>query len=314
MSVERAVRRYAVKQLNLFTRPQALEAGVSDAQLRHRVRSGLLHDLYPGVYLIGAAAPTFKQLAFAAQLACGDAAFVSHAAYLWDLVEGRPEVIDVTVHLGKGPRPRGVRVHRSPFTGKKEQTTRGHLHLATVERTLLDLARSLPERRLGSIVNEAVRIQRTDIPKFARYLRSKGAAPRKLRAIVEDRDTFGTPENDLETDAIRVLRSFGLPEPVRQYRVRVGGRSVRFDLAYPERSLAIELDGLGHIATFQADHDRHNLTELAGYRTLRFTSADVRRRPAYFAGTVADALEMRILLPGEHKNAQRMGRRAKKRA
>ena len=53
---------------------------------------------------------------------------------------------------------------------------------------------------------------------------------------------------------IQLLRAGGLPEPVRQYEVIVGGKRYFIDLAFPARRLAIELDGLpsGQPHTFEA--------------------------------------------------------------
>jgi very-short-patch-repair endonuclease len=55
----------------------------------------------------------------------------------------------------------------------------------------------------------------------------------------------------------------------------------------------VELDGWGAHATrraFQQDRERGNALELAGWRLLRFTWADVTRRPDETAACVARAL------------------------
>jgi very-short-patch-repair endonuclease len=112
-----------------------------------------------------------------------------------------------------------------------------------------------------------------------------------LRDIVRDRAGFGIPESVLETLALRLLKRFGLPSPVRQHETSVSGRFVRFDLAYPEMRIAIELDGRSaHAARWQSDHDRDNATELAAWRLLRFTWDDITQRPLYVAVSIAEAL------------------------
>jgi len=91
---------------------------------------------------------------------------------------------------------------------------------------------------------------------------------------------------------VAILRDAGLPEPTRQYEVRNGdGVVARIDFAYPDRRLAIELDGFEcHTNRFQRDRSRQNGLVLRGWTVLRFTWADVVERPDYVVATLATAL------------------------
>jgi len=67
----------------------------------------------------------------------------------------------------------------------------------------------------------------------------------------------------------------GLPRPVQQHKLRVNGRTIRIDLAYPELRIAIEYDGWEYHSTrgaFDRDRARANELELLGWTVLRFTS------------------------------------------
>jgi very-short-patch-repair endonuclease len=93
-----------------------------------------------------------------------------------------------------------------------------------------------------------------------------------------------------------MFRSFGLPEPQRQFTVQVDGNTFRLDFAYPERRLAIELDGYAFHSSperFRADRERQNLVSLAGWLVLRFTWHDITQRPVSVALTIAEALGIR---------------------
>jgi len=119
---------------------------------------------------------------------------------------------------------------------------------------------------------------------------------RLLFDIAADRQAHGTPESVLEDKAIRVLGRYGLPAPIRQYETSVRGRRVRFDLCFPEQKLVIELNGRGPhwgLEAWQADHDRHNATELTDWRRLQFTWADITQRELWFVLNVADGLGLR---------------------
>jgi len=65
----------------------------------------------------------------------------------------------------------------------------------------------------------------------------------------------------------------------------------RIDFAFPDRRLAIELDGYGpHAHRFQRDRSRQNGLVLMGWTVLRFTWADVVERPAYVVAALTTAL------------------------
>ena len=62
---------------------------------------------------------------------------------------------------------------------------------------------------------------------------------------------------------------------MQQHPLRIGGRSIRIDLAYPERKVAVELDGWEFHRTrsaFDDDRRRANLLVAHGWTLVRFTS------------------------------------------
>ncbi len=123
----------------------------------------------------------------------------------------------------------------------------------------------------------------------------RGAAV--LRALVEERDSATAPTQSVLEDALlRVLRKGGLPDPVRQYAVA----GVRLDFAYPLLKLGIEADSRiwhGGRTDVQRNSEKANRLVACGWRVLRFTSFDVRRRPAYVVETVAQPLSVSLLKP-----------------
>lgn len=78
------------------------------------------------------------------------------------------------------------------------------------------------------------------------------------------------------------LRALGLPEPEREYRFHPK-RRWRFDLAWPEVRLAVEVDGGiwtrgRHVRPcgYEADCRKYNAAVLAGWTVLRVTAGMVR--------------------------------------
>jgi very-short-patch-repair endonuclease len=109
--------------------------------------------------------------------------------------------------------------------------------------------------------------------------------PRRGRHHVEQVLDFAGPlsESVLESHARVLWASAGLPVPVQQAVIRVDGRFVaRVDFLWPAARLIVEVDGMGKYAepgALQSEKSRQNRLIAAGYTVLRFTWADIHRRP-----------------------------------
>lgn len=85
----------------------------------------------------------------------------------------------------------------------------------------------------------------------------------------------------METRLRWTLIQAGLPIPEVQTDLYDGdGRFVgRADLYYPAIQLVVEFDGANHRDRLVTDNRRQNALVGAGYRVLRFTTADLSGRP-----------------------------------
>ena len=91
-----------------------------------------------------------------------------------------------------------------------------------------------------------------------------------------------------------LLREAGLPAPQLEYRFH-SERRWRFDLAWPEYHLAVELDGgewLARGGRHNTDADREKLNHAAvlGWRVLRFSGQMLERDPWGCRDLVAAAI------------------------
>ena len=78
-----------------------------------------------------------------------------------------------------------------------------------------------------------------------------------------------------------------------QYRVLVGGRLVRLDLAWPSHRVGLEFDGEDfHTGdgTLRRDRARHNALTRAGWTMLYATATDIYRDPGLLIAQLADLL------------------------
>lgn len=99
----------------------------------------------------------------------------------------------------------------------------------------------------------------------------------------------------LERKLFSDLRALGCPEPVLQFRYSPH-RRWRFDFAWPEQKLAVEVDGgtwsggrHTRGAGYERDSEKLNAANLLGWTCLRYTSSMVRSGRA--AKEIAEALE-----------------------
>jgi putative AbiEi antitoxin of type IV toxin-antitoxin system len=307
------VLRIANTQFGVVTRRQLLAHDVSDHQLRHLLQVGALETAHPGVYLVAGSSGSVERDALAACLACGHAAtasFTTSGAIM--RVLPAPDVIDVTVPHARRPkrkapttpgsrsRRRSLRVHRTTVLGELDVVERGPLRFTSAARTLVDLSSCFERKELTLTTDEVLRRRLTSAKSLLRYLDRPSIrtfpGTGVLRAIVLDRLEFGLPDTGFEALMIELLDEYGLPRPSRQYWALATGRRVRFDLAYPEERVVIELDGWDPHSAFeqwQSDHERDNAVQLAGYQRLGFTWKDVNHRRPYVAATVGEILGLR---------------------
>ena len=102
----------------------------------------------------------------------------------------------------------------------------------------------------------------------------------------------------LEDLFLHQLKTHQLPQPEREYRFHTI-RRWRFDFAWPERRLAVEIEGGTWIKSrhttgtgFHNDCEKYNAAALLGWTVLRFDGAMVRSGQALTV--VREALELMV--------------------
>jgi very-short-patch-repair endonuclease len=233
-------------------------------------------------------------------LAAGPDAVASHrsAAALWGLDGCRKGEPEVTIPFGRRYRPDGARVHQSKDLGRVQAVRRAGIPTTPIERTLLDLGAVAGKGVVLIAVDDARRSGLTDWDRLLDCLVLHARRGRDgvgtFRSILDDHfGELAVTDSAFERLVFAFLCEAGLPKPVLQHEVSVGGRCYRFDLAYPEQRVAIELDGTVHLRrdVWERDHERQNALVLAGWTVLRFTWRDYRERRLELVREVRAALE-----------------------
>jgi very-short-patch-repair endonuclease len=275
------VRAIARDQHGIVTRPQLLAAGVRSSTIQRALHSGRLHPVHRGVY--STLAPellTEDGLLIAAVSAAGHGALLSHgtAAWRWQIIPAPPTTIELSV-----PRPRagyeGLTLHESAHLRPNDITHNGRFRTTSVPRTLLDLAATYQQAPLRRALAEAEfhhDVRPADIHRTLR--RGHPGSANLRRALQAHVPGYGTVKSNLERRFRRLLVRHGIELPLRNHPV--GPYTV--DCLWPDRRVAVELDGRQHERPRQADEDddRDLWVRANGYVTRRYGDRQVGEQPA----------------------------------
>lgn len=270
----------ALTQHGLVTTRQAGDLGVGRGAVNHAVAIGRWRRPATGVLLIGAAPATPHQRILAAVLSIGDA-WASHtsAARLWGW-EVRHSRVEVVIRRSRELKRRSVQVHRSARLGPGDVDLAAGIPVTSPARTLVDLSGRLAADDLADCLDLALRRRQVDLETVAAMVAATqatyGRRPQVLGTLLEMRRVAGPTESALESRVLRVLAAAGLPLPVCQHRVVVGGKKYRLDMGWIERRVFSEADGFeyhGSRQAFDADRRRDNALVADGWIGVHLTSA-----------------------------------------
>jgi hypothetical protein len=285
-------------QAGIVTRAQALESGISDAAIEHRVASGRWQRLYGGVYATFSGPLPRTASLWAAVLYAGAGSVVCHetAAELQRLLDKPSPAIHLTVPHARRVAPQhGMKLHRSRAALADPRFPPGVLPQTLIDDTILDLV-DLAETfdEVCGLVTRA----------FGRRLTSEG----RLRATAQLRKRlrWRADLDVLITEAAHGTHSLleyhydrdvetahGLPRSARQrpYAKLDGGKGFR-DRCYQEYGVVVELDGVSaHPEENRwADRERDNHAATLRKQTLRFGWKHVRHQTCETAATTATVM------------------------
>ena len=285
--------KYLAAQLGLV---HVSQLTISRRTLVRHVSRGALEQVQPGVYRSLAFPVTYQQRLLAATLSAGPGSAVSHRAAtgLRGVDRFECDIIELSVLADRQPRLRGVVLHRSSDLLPSDIELLGVLPITGPARTLVDLGAVSRPWLVSKALEEWLRRGDVTVPSVRATLDAVARRGRSgagvLRAILEERalhlDVSDSPAEVVLAEAIRAL---GSPPPVFHHQIRVGREVFEVDFAYPEVTLAIEVDGYGpHVDPARHDEEcrRQNLITDAGYLLRRYSAGRVFRRAHHVAAEI----------------------------
>lgn len=283
---QRRLAAIARRQHRLFTLEQAVACGYTHDFVWRRVRDHRWKEVEPHVYRATlAGTPTWQETLLAVVLTTNGVAGGRSAAALFGLLPppNVPEVvIDHRIRSARHRRP-GVRAVRD-LTERDVVEVDG-IPSTSVARSLVDLASSLGEGRVTDLVDTAI-VRRLVTARRLAEAATKLWAPRRngcavvLRVLQTAHPELWRARNEWEARVLRHLSRLGVPDPIPNLPVHVGGRRRVIDFAWPEIKVALEFDGFvphSNRRTFDDDRARQNDLVDDNWRVYRVTSSALRR-------------------------------------
>jgi hypothetical protein len=281
--------RVASTQHGVFTRADALRAGLSRSQVDRR-GTAYWEQIHEGVFRMPGAVPTWRSNLLAACLAAEAkpaAVALRAAAQFYGVPGGRADIVEILCRRWKRAKKSGLIVHESTRFDPIDVITRDGIPIVTPERLVLDLAAIHPFPNYVEMVVQAMRRKRlitydSTLITFNRLAR-RGVRGVKATRVALDRwnPTSAPTHSEMETMLIQILRSHGLPEPVTQFKVvdKYGNVVASTDAALPQWKITIEYQSKQeHLDEFQSlqDDRRRNAIIAAGYWPLAARVEDLR--------------------------------------
>ena len=288
MQAERRLDTIASHQYGVFTRDQAVKAGLSKSTIQTKLENGTWVRLAPATYAMHSAPAKWeRQLAAAVLSHPGSIVGGGSAALLHELPgfsKGRPTIVIPQGSNARSPIGRVMRSHR--FEQIERTRIRG-FEVSSEAETILQVARDLSSDDVERLVDFALARRTVRIEELARVADASSGVPgvTKLRPVVNYRSAhaYQPPTSELERLLYRLLDHPDLPPYQRQAPLHFKRTAATVDAFIPAWKTIVEGDGRRwhqRQADMAADRRRDNEAIAAGFVIVRLMWADLRDRPA----------------------------------
>jgi hypothetical protein len=290
----------AARQHGLLTHAQAIEVGLSERAVQHRLDASRWRQRHLGVYQLPGTSEGWRVDLHAAILSAGPGAVASHgaAAELRSFPGFRDGAVELSVRSTRSPEVEGAVIHRKCVlpSGHVEQFE--GIPVTTVARTIFDLAGTVHPGRVERALDTCLArrlVTRSALQAVFDSLAKRGRTGTALmrRLLAARGPAYVAPASGLERRFLEILEDANLPVPDRE--IEVGGADGwggRVEFVYRDARLLIEIDSRTYhssLLDLEADRARDNRLMAAGWRMLRITE-ETLTRAAHVAGMVDQAL------------------------
>jgi hypothetical protein len=293
---DRRLAAVAALQRQIFTREQALDAGLSLSAIGRRERSGFFIAHGPRTFHFVGSSLAWRDSLHAGLLDLGDGALVTarSAAALHGLDGFEEGPLQFLVPSGRRRRRVIGRVSSSPSIGPLDRASVHGLAVTSGTRTVLELIGRVSERELGNALDSALRRGLTSPAMLLRRLDELGRQGRRGVVAFDRVMASAGVQSWLERQFLYLVEQAGLPRPTLQRTYRCDGRHIaRVDFDFEPWPVLVEVGGRrGYLSADERRRQEHrrNELQLLGKVVYFFTTEDVAEDPAYVLATIRRAL------------------------
>jgi hypothetical protein len=295
----------AGRQAGAFSFLQAVGVGFPRPTISRRLATGVWERLHPGVLTVAGLPRSSALERWAAVLAVGPDAVLSHETAA--LIHGAERLGETPITLtnphGAHHRLDGVTVHQIDDLRAHHRTTWQGLPVSTAARAVVELGATQGAATIGRVADDLVRAGRTSYGAVASVLaevmrRGKPGMEKVVHVLDERGDGYVPPASELERALFAALDAGGLPAPVRQLPLPGRGPIAGVaDGGYLDAQVVLEADGRRWHARVEAarrDRERDAQVVRAGWVPLRFVYEQIVDDPAGVCATVAEVRATRL--------------------
>ena len=306
--IERAIAALATRQDGAIAHRQLRRLGLGEDAIQFWLDIDRLHRLHKGAYVLGHEAITLRTRWWAATLACGDDAGLSHwdGGMLYGILRSSSRLIHVSAPGRSRDGHPGIKLHLPRQLPPEDRTTHDGIPVTTVARLFIDLAPYLPLERLTRMWDDANRQGLLHVDQVEE-IRARSNGRKGLKKIdyllAQTRDFPPRTRTELERDGYELFaQAPDMPTP--SANVWIPEAALEADLAWSER-VVVELDhDEWHAKTRhqrERDNDRDFRLQRAGYKVLRVSDFRLRTDREGILRDVRDLLRsQRPLVFPEH--------------
>lgn len=294
--IDRHLATVAASQRGVFTRAQAVDAGLTSGGIHYRISNGLLVPRGPHTLTFAGTTLDWRGELLSGLFDLGPRAVITarSAAAMLGLDGYGEGPLDFLVPREHRSRKTVGLVMSTPRIGQLDRVNIDELPVTSGTFTVLQLLGLVSMRELGNAMDSAIRAGYTAPAVLKIRLAALGSRGRVGVAMFNELMDAAGVQSWLERKFLALVRTAGLPKPTVQRVYRHDGRHVaRVDFDFGPAPVIVEVGGKrGYLSAQdrQRQEHRRNELQLLGRTVYFFTTEDVSENPPYVVTTVRRGL------------------------
>lgn len=270
---------FAQKNHGIVTVEDLKNLGLSESTRRTILGSRYFTKLHRSIYHLNTIDKTYKTRIYGDILSCGNYALATGntTLSLVSLIKPTHSISEIIVSLDSAHNQKECRIKRRSDYHLIQKTSIEGIPSVSIEYALISVFDRYTTGEMTNLIIDAQTKKLTSTIRIRKQLNLLNKVCQKMiiyktLEIIETQ--FMGIESMLEKRILDIIDKTEIPQPILQFKIRIGNSNFRLDMAYPSRKICIEIDGYAFhskLHQFNKDRTRQNLLTLNGWHTIRIT-------------------------------------------